>query len=141
MSDKKTVVYATAVCDLLHIGHLKYFQNSRKLGDTLIVGVLSDEAVRNYKREPVIPFDERLELTKELRIVDDAICQDDIDPTENLKKIKPDILTHGSDWSRPVPGEEYMLSVGGRVEITPYYFPRSTTQIIQTIKKRKDLFQ
>lgn len=140
MTDRKIVVYATAVCDLLHIGHLKYFQNSRKLGNILIVGVLSDEAVRNYKRDPVIPFDERLELTKELRIVDDAVCQDDINPTENLMKIKPDILTHGSDWSRPVPGEEYMLSVGGRVEITPYYFQRSTTQIIQTIKKRNDLF-
>lgn len=140
MIDKKTVVYATAVCDLLHIGHLKYFKHSRKLGDVLIVGVLSDEAVRNYKRNPIIPFEERLELTKELKIVDSAVCQDDIDPTENLMKLKPDILTHGSDWSRPVPGEEYMLSVGSKVEITPYYFARSTTQIIQTIKNRRDLF-
>lgn len=140
MTDKKKVVYATAVCDLLHIGHLKYFRHSKKFGNILIVGVLSDDAVRNYKRDPVIPFDERLELTKELKIVDDAVCQDDIDPTENLIKLKPDILTHGSDWSRPVPGEKYMLSIGGRVEITPYYFQRSTTQIIQSIKKREDLF-
>jgi len=128
-------VYAYVSGDLLHIGHLKALQQAKALGDYLIVGVLTDEATAAYKRWPVIPFEERLELVENLKCVDEAIPQDDVDPTGNLKMLKDiDIVTHGDDWDENFPGVEYMRSIGKKTVRTRYHPGQSTTKIIEKIR-------
>jgi len=128
-------VYAYVVADLLHLGHLKALQQAKALGDYLIVGVLTDEAVVAYKRWPVIPFKERLELVANLKCVDEAVKQDILDPTENLKKLDVDIVVHGDDWDENFPGAAYMRSIGKKAIRTAYYKGQSTTKIIEKISE------
>lgn len=138
------VGYAFVVGDLLHIGHLKFFQNCKKHCDYLIVGVYNDELVATYKREPIIPFKERVKLVKALRCVDKVIkiTSEDTpngkDCTPILKRLTREgwnisVLFHGDDWI-DVEGREYIESIGGKLILTPYYHLQSTTKIIEKIK-------
>ena len=123
------VVYTYVVGDLFHIGHLKCLQQAKALGDFLIVGVLTDSAVAAYKRTPIIPFEERLEIIKNIKCVDDAIRQEELNPASTIQKMKvpPDILVHGDDWDENFPGAEYMRSIGKRAERVKWYPGRPTT--------------
>lgn len=139
------VGYAFVVGDLLHIGHLKFFQKCKQHCDFLIVGVYVDELVSSYKRTPIIPFKERIELVKELRIVDLVIPVYDRDCTPALKKLteegwKTKFLFHGDDWSPNDPdlnkSREYVESLEGKLIQPPYYKKRTTTGIIKEIINR-----
>jgi len=139
------VGYAFVVGDLLHIGHLKFFQKCKKYCDFLIVGVYVDELLASYKRKPIIPFEERIEIIKELRIVDKVIPVYDRDCTPALKKLteegwKIEFLFHGDDWSADDPdikkSREYIESIGGKLIQPPYYWGRTTTGIIKEIVRR-----
>lgn len=127
-------VYAYVVGDLLHIGHLKALQQARALGDYLIVGVVTDEQVATYKRRPIIPFEERVELIANLKCVDDVVEQEGKDPTDNLRMLDVDILVHGDDWDEDFPGAEYMRRIGKQAIRTKYYPYQSSTKIINKIK-------
>jgi len=132
-----TVVYAFMVGDLFHIGHLKALQQAKALGDYLIVGVITDEGVTAYKRQPIIPLKERLEIIRNIKCVDEVIVQEGLDPTPNLMRYKPsavpDILVHGDDWSEDFPGSDYMKSIGKLAVRTKYWLDQSTTKIIKEI--------
>ena len=130
-----TVIYAYVVGDLLHIGHLRALQQAKALGDYLIVGVLTDRAVEVYKRKPIIPFLERIEMVRNLKCVDWVVEQDDVDPTENLRVLDPDIVVHGDDWDENFPGAEYMRSIGRQAVRTKYFPYQSTTEIIRCVKE------
>ena len=139
------VGYAFVVGDLLHIGHLKFLQKCKNYCDFLIVGVYVDELVASYKRKPIIPFEERLEIIKELRIVDMVIPVYDRDCTPALKKLmekgwKIEFLFHGDDWSPDDPdlkkSRKYIESIGGKLIQPPYYWGRTTTDIIKEIVRR-----
>ena len=127
-------VYAYVSGDLLHIGHLKALQQAKALGDYLIVGVITDEGIAAYKRVPVIPFEERIELIRNIKCVDEVIKQDSLDPTDNLKSTKADIVVHGDDWDENFLGASYMRSIGKKAIRTSYYKGLSTTDIIERIK-------
>lgn len=131
------IIYTYVAADLLHRGHLRALQQAKALGGYLIVGVITDEGIAAYKRRPVISFEERMELVANLKCVDEVMRQDSVDPTENLKKVKPDILTHGDDWDENFPGAEYMRSIGKKAVRTKYYHPQSTSKIINKIKQRR----
>ena len=129
--------YAFVVADLFHTGILSLLQTAGQACDFLIVGVLTDEAAASYKRWPVIPFDERVDIIRSLKCVDMVVSQDSRDPSETLKRLISDgwdvkLLIHGDDWPE-IPGSDYMKSVGGRVIRTPYYQGQSTTKIIEKI--------
>lgn len=137
--------YAFIVGDLLHYGHLHFLRECKKYSTFLIVGVYVDELVCTYKRQPIIPFKERFELIKELRIVDLVIPVYDRDCTPALKKLsddgwKIDFLFHGDDWSKDDPdlkkSREYIESVGGELIQPKYYKARTTTDTIKEIVKR-----
>lgn len=129
-------VYAFVVGDLFHIGHLNALKQAKALGDYLIVGVLTDEAVKAYKREPVIPFWERATIIAGFEgIVDEVMLQDELDPTANLRKLGDvDIVVHGDDWGEDFPGAEYMRSIGKKAIRIKYYKWRTTTGIIEKIQ-------
>lgn len=126
------------VGDLFHIGVLRLLQTAKQMCDFLIVGVLTNKAVKSYKRRPIIPFDERVDIVRSLKCVDMVVTQDSRDPTETLKRLMNDgwkvrLLIHGDDWPE-IPGSDYIKSIGGRVVRTPYYKDRSTTQIIDKVR-------
>jgi len=131
-----TTVYAYVSGDLTHVGHKRALEQAKALGDYLIVGVITDDGIEAYKRRPVIPFQERLEMIAALKCVDKAVKQEYLDPVPNLKKYKPDIVVHGDDWKNDFPGAEYMRSIGKRALRTKYYASQSTTQIIEEIRRR-----
>ena len=133
------VVYTYVVADLLHIGHLRCLQQAKALGDYLIVGVLTDEATAAYKRVPIIPFEERMELVSALKCVDEVIRQSSLDPTENIVKIKPNIVTHSHNENEKFPGadvEALMRKLGRKAIRTNYYHGTSTTEIMKRIRER-----
>jgi len=91
------LVVATGVFEIIHPGHLKYLEASRKLGDRLVVVVARDETARRRKRRPVIPEEQRLHVVKSLKPVDDAVLGGSDDMYSTIVKLKPDILTIGPD--------------------------------------------
>lgn len=91
-------VLATGVFDIIHLGHLHYLEESKKLGDELIVIVATDTTVRKSKHEPITPEAMRLELVQGLKPVDRAVLgKDGADMFEIVTEIKPDIITIGYD--------------------------------------------
>ena len=90
-------VMATGTFDILHLGHIYFLKEAKKLGDTLAVVVATDSTVRKLTHEPVNPEQIRLDLIKELKIVDQAYLGYEKDIYEILKEIKPDIITLGYD--------------------------------------------
>jgi cytidyltransferase-like protein len=134
------VVYTFICGDLFHVGHLRAIQDARAMGDYLIVGVLTDEAMMEYKRKPVISFEDRLEIVANIKGVDEVVTQPHRDPTSVLRIIKPDIVCHGDDWGENFAGAEYMRSIGKEARTFKYHTnARTTTDIIKEIKRRNDI--
>jgi FAD synthetase len=91
-------VMATGVFDIIHLGHLHYLEESKKLGDELVVVVATDKTVRRRKHEPITPERMRLELVASLKPVDRAVLgKDSGDMFEIVRDIRPDIITIGYD--------------------------------------------
>jgi len=131
------VGYAFVVADLIHVGHKRFFDKCKEYCDFLIVGVYTDELTASYKRKPIIPYEERLEMVKALRMVDMVVKVENKDCTPMLKKLTSDgwkvsFLFHGDDW-KSVKGKEYIESVGGKMIKTPYYHGQTTTKILEKI--------
>jgi glycerol-3-phosphate cytidylyltransferase len=96
---KGGVVFTSGVFDLLHVGHVRMIQAAAKLGDTLIVGVSTDELVAEYKgHAPSVPFDERRELVAALQGVDLVIPQRSQDKFAMWERLRFDRWVHGDDW-------------------------------------------
>ena len=134
----KIVVFTNGVFDLLHPGHVRYLQDSRALGDALIVAVNSDRSVRSYKTpdRPINAQDERAELVAALACVDAAVIFDEDTPHEIVRQIQPDVLVKGADWAEGnIVGRDIVEGRGGRVvrmELAPGY---STTELINRIRR------
>ena len=88
---------ATGTFDLLHLGHIYYLKEAKNLGDILAVVVATDTTVRGLKHEPVNSEEIRLNLIKELKIVDEAYLGHEEDMYEIVEEIKPDIIALGFD--------------------------------------------
>ena len=91
--------YTTGVFDLFHIGHLNILRRAKEQCEYLIVGVSTDKCVMEYKKKtPVIPFEQRVEIVKAIRYVDEVIPQSNMNKMEAWERLKFDVLFHGSDW-------------------------------------------
>ena len=90
--------YTAGVFDLFHIGHLNLLKNAKGMCDKLIVGVSTDELVLYKNKKPVIPFDERIEIVRNIKYVDGVVAQENMDKLEMCKKLKAEILIVGDDW-------------------------------------------
>lgn len=96
---KKIIGYTTGVFDMFHIGHLNLLKKAKENCDYLIVGVSSDELVKEYKKKsPIIPFEHRAEIVSSLGIVDKVVTQFDRDKFKQFQEIKYDLLFVGDDW-------------------------------------------
>ena len=130
MHNNRIVVYTSGTFDMFHSNHLKMIKYARGLGDTLIVGVSTDELVCSYKRPPIIPFEERMAIIEALKYPDIVIPQRSLDHTELVKKLNIDVFVVGDDWTGKY---DYLKELG----VTVFYFPYgdgvSTTKIKEEI--------
>jgi phosphoenolpyruvate phosphomutase / 2-hydroxyethylphosphonate cytidylyltransferase len=90
-------IYVPMSADILNSGHLNIIQKAKKYGK-VIVGLFTDSAVGEYKRLPLINYNQRYEIMRNIKDVDQIVKQDTWDDSKNLKKIKPEYLIHGDDW-------------------------------------------
>lgn len=90
--------YTAGVFDLFHIGHLNLLMNAKGLCDKLIVGVTTDELVKYKHKVAVIPFEDRIEIVRNIKCVDAVVAQEDMDKLAMCKKLKVNILFVGDDW-------------------------------------------
>mgnify|MGYP000027266368 FL=1 len=96
---KYKIGYTTGVFDMFHIGHLNILRRAKEQCEYLIVGVSTDEVVKEYKHKtPVIPFKERIDIISELRCVDKVVVQSNMDKLKAWENYHFDVLFHGSDW-------------------------------------------
>lgn len=122
------VVYTAGVFDLLHRGHLNLLWQSKRMGDVLVVGVVSDMGTNAYKgRLPVQNVAQRMRAVERLGFVDAVVLQRDTDPTPMLERFRPDVMTHGDDWPRLREGHETLERLGIEWALVPYTRGVSTT--------------
>ncbi len=129
------LVYTVGTFDLLHVGHLALLQHCQSLGNTVAVGVASDEVVASYKPNvPVVPLEERMEMLKALRCVDIVRPYYELEYVSGCKELDVDIFVIGEDWGRQPHNiaVEYFLNTGGKSIIQVGYHPgTSSTKIKQ----------
>lgn len=130
--------YTTGVFDMFHIGHLNILKKAKEQCEYLIVGVSTDEVVEQYKhKKPVIPFEERIEIVRSIRYVDEVVPQASMDKFEAWEKLKFDALFHGSDWKNSDMYntiERQLKEVGVDVVFLPHTEGVSTTDLIRRIR-------
>jgi len=131
------VVYTVGTFDLLHVGHLALLEYCASLGNTVAVGVASDEVVKLYKPNvPAIPLEQRMQMLKALRCVDIVLPYHKLDYIDVCKQVKADIFVVGEDWGRKPHNEgvENYLKNHGKKVVQVRYNPRnSSTQIKKLI--------
>ena len=135
--DKK-IVFTNGCFDILHVGHKRYLQQAATLGDLLIVGVNSDDSVRRLKGpdRPVNTEQDRAEMLSALGFIDYVVIFEEDTPYELIKKIQPDVLVKGGDYKpEEVVGRDIVEARGGRLELIQFVDGKSTTRIIEKIKK------
>ena len=141
MGEKKiTVGYTTGVFDMFHIGHLNILRRAKEQCDYLIVGVSTDEIVESYKHKtPVIKFEERYAIVEAIKYVDEVVPQDSMDKMEAYKRLKFNVLFHGSDWKGSDMYDKItsqFAEVGVDVVFLPHTEGISSTLIKEKVNKR-----
>lgn len=132
----KKVVFTNGCFDLLHVGHVKYLQKARELGDLLVVGLNTDASVRRLKGEgrPLIQESERAHILAALGCIDYVVLFDEDTPLAVIEALRPAVLVKGGDYSiENVVGREVVEANGGRVALIEFVDGRSTTRIIEKI--------
>lgn len=132
----RKIVFTNGCFDLLHVGHVKYLQAARKLGDVLVLGLNSDDSIRRLKGEgrPLINQLERSHILAALSCVDFVTVFDEDTPITLIERLRPDILVKGSDYApEAVVGKDLVESYGGRIELIQFVDGKSTTAIIEKI--------
>jgi D-beta-D-heptose 7-phosphate kinase/D-beta-D-heptose 1-phosphate adenosyltransferase len=137
-SQGRRIVLTNGCFDILHRGHITYLNRAKALGDVLVVGINSDDSVRQLKgpERPVNPLDDRIEVLAALSCVDHIVAFDELTPVELVRAIRPDVFVKGGDYTREMlPEAPVVEQLGGTVHILPYVEDRSTTSIIERIRR------
>ena len=137
----KRIVFTNGCFDLLHIGHVRYLEKAKALGDVLVVGVNSDASVRKLKgpKRPILPEEERAGILSGLGCVDYITIFSEIDPLKLIASLRPNVLVKGGDWTKEqTVGKEVVERSGGEVIILPFVKGASTSTLIETILKKHE---
>lgn len=128
--------YTAGVYDLFHIGHLTLLKNAKGLCDKLIVGVTVDELVTYKGKRAMIPFEDRIEIVRNIKYVDAAVPQYDMDKLTMCKKLGAKILFVGDDWYGTDKWKQYekeFNEAGIKIIYFPYTKGVSSTQITKAL--------
>jgi D-beta-D-heptose 7-phosphate kinase/D-beta-D-heptose 1-phosphate adenosyltransferase len=132
----RKIVFTNGCFDLMHLGHIKYFQFAKAQGDVLVVGVNTDAGIRRIKGEkrPIVPETDRIGVLEELESIDYLVRFDEDTPIQLIQSILPDVLVKGADYAKEqVVGWDVVESAGGRVALAPLIDGRSTSNLIRKI--------
>ena len=127
-------VYVGMCADLIHHGHINIINHAKQYGD-VILGLFTDKAIASYKRFPVLPYSQRKIIVENIKGVKEVIPQETLDYTSNLRKIKPDFVVNGDDWTTGVQKEtrakviEVLNEWGGKLIDIPYTKGVSSTKL------------
>jgi len=135
----KRIVFTNGCFDILHVGHIRYLEKAKSLGDILVIGVNSDRSVRGLKGpdRPILPEEERAEILSGLWCVDYVTVFDELTPLELISFLQPHVLVKGGDWTKETTvGRELVEKSGGEVVILPFVEGSSTSNLIETILER-----
>ncbi len=134
----KKIVFTNGCFDILHAGHIKYLNDSKKLGDLLIIGLNSDDSVRRLKGQdrPINSENDRATVISALKSVDYVSIFSEDTPFDLINLIIPNVLTKGGDYIiENIVGADIVIENGGEVAIIKYVEGKSTTSIINKMKQ------
>src|SRR5438132_3559469 len=132
------LVFTNGVFDILHVGHVRYLEQARALGDALLVAINSDASVRELKGSgrPFMNEHARAEILAALRVVDYVTIFDELSPRTLIAELLPEVLVKGGDYSLDqIHGREEVENAGGRVVSLPFVEGVSTSEIVERMKK------
>jgi len=138
-SSGEKIVFTNGCFDILHYGHLHYLADAKALGNKLIVGLNSDASVSRLKgiHRPINDILTRLHMLAALQMVDLVVVFEEDTPFNLIKKLLPDFLVKGGDWSpEQIVGSDLVLENGGKVLSLPFVKGYSTTNIEEKIRNR-----
>lgn len=139
MKQNKIIGYTAGVFDLFHIGHLNILKQAKQNCDYLLVGVTTDKLVKTRKNKfPIISFEERCEIIKSLKYVDEVVPQEDMDKLGAWKKYKFDVMFVGDDWKGTDKWNDYekqLSEVGCKIVYFPYTQTTSSTLLRSVLEK------
>ena len=137
VNEKKFKIgYTTGTFDLFHVGHLNLLEKAKENCEILIVGVSTDELVKDYKGElPVIPFEDRIRIVGALKCVDKVIAQKTLNKLDVLPDIQYDVLFHGDDWKNTKMYNEIEEKLREQ-KVSCIYFPYTKSVSTKSIKER-----
>ena len=136
----RRLVFTNGVFDILHIGHVRYLEQARTLGDALIVAINSDRTAGELKGDgrPLINENERAEILAALRSVNYVTIFDDVSPRSLIAQLLPDVLVKGGDYAlNEIHGRKEVEAAGGRVVSLPFVEGASTSGIIERMKEAR----
>ncbi|MCK4905857.1 adenylyltransferase/cytidyltransferase family protein [bacterium] len=133
----KQIVFANGIFDVLHVGHIRYLESAKKLGDILVVALNSDSSTKKLKgsSRPIMLLEERTLVISSLQAVDYVTSFDENSADNILLMLKPHIHAKGTDYtSKTVPEKDIVASFGGKIAIVGDPKNHSTKNIIRKIK-------
>jgi rfaE bifunctional protein nucleotidyltransferase chain/domain len=134
----KRIVLANGCFDILHVGHVRYLQDARQMGDVLVVAVNGDESVRRLKGpgRPILDEDERVTLVSALKCVDHVVVFNEENVSRVIEILRPAVHAKGSDYTEEtVPEGNQVRAYGGAVRIAGDPKDHSTRDVIEKIIK------
>ncbi|MCM2281817.1 MAG: D-glycero-beta-D-manno-heptose 1-phosphate adenylyltransferase [Bdellovibrionaceae bacterium] len=132
----RRVVFTNGCFDILHVGHIRYLQEAKALGDLLVVGLNTDASVKKLKgsNRPVQDENSRAEIMAALGCVDAVTLFGEETPKELIEKVKPDILVKGGDYKiSEIVGADFVQSYGGQVKALQFVPGFSTSSILKRV--------
>ena len=134
----KKIVFTNGCFDILHLGHVRYLEKAKSLGDVLVVGLNSDASVRKLKGpgRPVNSVRDRAGVLKALKTVDYVTIFSDPTPLRLICKVRPDFLVKGGDWkTKDIVGADVVASYGGKVRSLKFIKGKSTSKVLRAIAR------
>ena len=136
---KRSIVFTNGCFDILHRGHVDYLEKAAALGESLLVGINSDDSVKLQNKGPDRPVNsqaDRAAILCALACVDGVVIFHQATPLELIMEIRPDVLVKGGDWPvEKIVGAQEVIDSGGTVHSIEFEFQRSTTDLIERIRQ------
>lgn len=132
------IVFTNGIFDIIHRGHVSYLEKAKEFGNLLILGLNSDASARRLRGDtrPFVNQEDRAFILSRLEAVDIVSIFEDDTPINLIQKVKPDYLIKGGDYNiDEIVGKEFVESYGGKVYTIPFIEGKSTTNLINTIRK------
>lgn len=118
----QVVVYVVGVFDLFHRGHVELFRKAKALGEHLVVAINGDEMTSSYKRRPIMPEEDRVEIVKACRFVDHAFITNEYDHSALVLQHRVNKIVHGDDWT----GASYL----DQIRLTPEFIAEHHIEMV-----------